>query len=150
MAMWQIWLILSGLFFIGEIITVGFFVLWLSIGSLIAMIISIFAPSSIILQTAIFVISSSILILFTKPFVDKYINKSTIKTNSYSLIGKKAIVITDINSLDSTGQVKVNGDVWSAKTDNEEIIKKGTEVEILQINGVKLLVKPCEVTSQFI
>ncbi len=148
MSMWQIWLIISGLFFIGEIITVGFLVFWLSIGSLIAMVISIFAPDAIVLQTAIFVISSALLILFTKPLVNKYINKKTVPTNSYSLIGKKAIVLTDINSLEATGQVKVNGEVWSAKTDNEEIIKNGTEVEILQVDGVKLLVRPCTVISQ--
>lgn len=148
MSMWQIWLIISGLFFIGEIITVGFLVLWLSIGSLIAMVVSIFAPDAIILQTSIFVISSALLILFTKPLVDKYITRKTVPTNVSTLIGKKAIVLADINSLEATGQVKVNGEVWSAKAETEETIEKGTEVEILQVDGVKLLVKPCKVTSQ--
>lgn len=150
MYMWQIWLIISGLFFIGEIITVGFLVLWLSIGSLVAMVVSIFAPDAIILQTSIFVISSALLILFTKPLVDKYITRKTVPTNVNTLIGKKAIVLTSINSLEATGQVKVNGEVWSAKAETEEIIEKGTEVEILQVDGVKLLVKPCKVTSQVI
>lgn len=150
MSMWQIWLIISGLFFIGEIITVGFLVLWLSIGSLIAMIVSIFAPDAIILQTSIFVISSALLILFTKPLVDKYITRKTVPTNVNTLIGKKGIVLADINSLEATGQVKVNGETWSAKSETEEIIKKGTEVEILQVDGVKLLVEPCKVASQII
>lgn len=146
--MWQIWLIIAGLFVIGEMLTVGFLVFWLSIGSLIAMIVSIFAPDAIILQTAIFVISSSLLILFTKPIVDKYITKKTVPTNIDTLIGKKAKVIVDINSLDGTGQVKVNGEIWSAKTNNEEVITHGTEVEILQVDGVKLLVEPYKTTSQ--
>lgn len=148
MSMWQIWLIISGLFFIGEIITVGFLVLWLSVGSLIAMVVSIFAPDAIILQTSIFVISSALLILFTKPLVDKYITRKTVPTNVNTLIGKKAIVLSTINSLEATGQVKVNGETWSAKAETEEIIEAGTEVEILQIDGVKLLVKPYKVTSQ--
>ena len=150
MYMWQIWLIISGLFFIGEIITVGFLVLWLSIGSLIAMVVSIFAPDAIILQTSIFLISSTLLILFTKPLVDKYITRKTVPTNVNTLIGKKAIVLTSINSLEATGQVKVNGETWSAKTETEEILEIGTEVEILQVDGVKLLVKPCKVTSQVV
>lgn len=150
MYMWQIWLIISGLFFIGEIITVGFLVLWLSIGSLLAMVVSIFAPDAIILQTSIFLISSTLLILFTKPLVDKYITRKTVPTNVNTLIGKKAIVLTSINSLEATGQVKVNGETWSAKTETEEIIEIGTEVEILQVDGVKLLVKPCKVTSQVV
>lgn len=150
MSMWQIWLIISGLFFIGEIITVGFLVLWLSMGSLVAMVVSIFAPDAIILQTSIFVISSALLILFTKPLVDKYITRKTVPTNVNTLIGKKAIVLSTINSLEATGQVKVNGETWSAKAESEEIIEKGTEVEILKVDGVKLLVKPCNVTSQAI
>lgn len=150
MSMWQIWLIISGLFFIGEIATVGFLVFWFAIGSLVAMIVSIFVPDAIILQTSIFLISSSLLILFTKPLVDKYVTKKTVPTNVNTLIGKKAIVVTNINSLEATGQVKVNGEIWSAKAETEEIIEKGTEVEILQVDGVKLLVSPCKVTAQVI
>lgn len=146
--MWQVWLILAGLFVIGEMITVGFLVFWLAIGSLAAMVVSIFAPDSIVLQTAVFVISSSLLIFFTKPLVDKYITKKTVPTNFEKLIGKKAKVIVDINSIEGLGQVKIGGEIWSAKTDSEEIINKGTEVEILQVDGVKLLVKPCTTVSQ--
>ena len=148
MSMWQIWLIISGLFFIGEIATVGFLVFWFAIGSLVAMIVSIFAPDAIILQTSIFLISSSLLILFTKPIVDKYVTKKSIPTNVDTLIGKKAIVLADINSLEATGQVKVNGEIWSAKSNLEETIEKGTEVEILQVDGVKVLVQPCNITSK--
>ena len=68
--MWQIWLLLAGLFFIGEMITVGFLIFWLGIGALLAMIVSFFT-TNIIIQTAVFVISSIILILATKPFVKK-------------------------------------------------------------------------------
>lgn len=146
--MWQVWLILAGLFVIGEIITVGFLVFWLAIGSLVAMVVSIFAPDQIVLQTAVFVISSTLLIIFTKPLVDKYIAKKTVPTNFEKLIGKKGKVIVDINSVEGLGQVKVGGEIWSAKTDSEEIIDKGTEVEILKIDGVKLLVKPCATVSQ--
>ena len=150
MAMWQIWLIISSLFFIGEMLTIGFLLFWLAIAGLITMVISIFAPDAIVLQTAIFVISSAALIFFTKPLVNKYINKKTVPTNTYSLIGKKGIVTAKINSLEACGQVKVNGEIWSAKCNSEEIIEKGTEVEILEIDGVKLIVQPCNVTSQII
>lgn len=148
--MWQIWLIIAGLFVIGEIITTGFLVFWLSLGSLVAMIVSIFAPDAVIIQTAVFVISSTLLILFTKPLVDKYITQKTVPTNVSTLIGKKAKVIVEINLLEGTGQIKVGGEIWSATTDTEEIIQKGTEVEILQVNGVKLLVRPCKIESQIL
>lgn len=140
--MWQIWLIIAGVCLVIEIITVGFLIFWLSIGALFAMLISFFTDN-LIIQTAVFVISSAILIFATKPFVKKFAdNKNSIKTNVYSSIGKVGIVIEDIDSINSTGQVKVDGEVWSAIGDNELNIPKGTEVEIREIKGVKAIVSP--------
>ena len=139
--MWVYWLIAAGVFFIIEIATVGFLIFWLGIGSIFAMITSFFTDN-VVIQTAVFVITSAILIPLTKPFVDKLTNKKVAPTNSYSLINKKGIVTTEINSIEGTGLVKVNGETWSAKTEDESIISKDTEVEILAIDGVKLIVKP--------
>ena len=59
-----------------------------------------------------------------------------------SFEGKKAIVTKDINPTLGVGQIKVEGQDWSAKCDSDAIIEKGTEVEILDINGVKAVVTP--------
>ena len=82
--MWYIWLILAGVFLIGEVMTTGFLIFWLSIGSLIAMIVSFFTDS-IIIQTSVFVISSVILIFATKPFVKKFAKVETVLTNANSV-----------------------------------------------------------------
>ena len=139
--MWQIWLIAAGVFLILEIFTMGFLVFWLSIGSLLAMLIS-FITDSIIIQTTVFVISSGLLIFATKPLVKKFTEKDTTKTNVYSLIGKKAIVTKNIEWTTGEGQIKFDGQVWSARTEEQENIEKGTEVEIVKIEGVKAFVKP--------
>lgn len=84
--MWYIWLIAAGIFFLVEIATVGFLIFWLGIGALFAMITS-FICDSIFIQTAVFVFTSVILILLTKPLINKWIkNSKTIVTNSASLI----------------------------------------------------------------
>lgn len=141
--MWQIWLIIAGICLIAEIMTVGFLIFWFAIGALFAALTSIFTDS-IIIQTSIFLASSTILIFATKPFVKKFVNnKNSIKTNVYSIVGKKAIVTEDINSLESKGQIKVDGEVWSAVSNQEDVnIEKGSEVEILEIKGVKAVVAP--------
>lgn len=139
--MWQIWLIAAGVFFILEIITIGFLVFWLAIGCLLAMLISFFTDS-IIIQTTVFVVSSGILIFATKPLVKKLAEKDTAKTNVYSLAGKKAIVIEDIDWSTGSGQIKVDGQIWSAKTKEQIRILKGTKVEIESVEGVKAFVKP--------
>lgn len=139
--MWQIWLIAAGVFLILEIFTMGFLVFWLGIGCLLAMLIS-FVTDSIIIQTTVFVLSSGLLIFATKPLVKKFAEKDNTKTNVYSLEGKKAIVIEDIEWSTGNGQIKIEGQVWSAKTSEQVNISKGTEVEIEKIEGVKAFVKP--------
>lgn len=144
--MWQIWLIASGIFFVIEIFTVGFLIFWLGVAALIAMLIS-FITDSVILQTAVFVISSGLLIFATRPLANKIAGKETTPTNVYSLIGKRGIVVEDIDWQKGTGQVKIEGELWSAKTNEQINILKGTEVEVENIEGVKVFVKPINITS---
>ena len=144
--MWQIWLIASGIFFICEIITVGFLVFWLGVGALIAMIVSLFT-SNIIVQMSVFVISSGLLIFATRPLVNKISKKDVVPTNVYSLIEKKAIVTEEINWVTGKGLIKFEGEVWSAKSKEQVNIPVGSEVEIVSIEGVKAFVKPLKINS---
>ena len=138
--MWYVWLILAGVFFVAEMATVGFLVFWLGIGALVAMIVS-FITSNIVIQTSVFIVSSIILLFSTKPLVKKFIDVEPTKTNAFSIIGKKALVIKTIDPIKSTGQIKINGEVWSAETENGQIVSEGSEVEILEIKGVKTIVQ---------
>ena len=139
--MWVFWLIAAGVFFIIEMATIGFLVFWLGIGSLLAMVTS-FLTDSILIQTIVFVVTSTLLLIFTRPLVNKFIKTpKEIKTNAYSIIGKKAIVINKINNIDGNGQIKIDGDIWSAKSFSDEDIPENTEVEIVDIDGVKAVVK---------
>lgn len=144
--MWQIWLIASGIFFICEIITVGFLVFWLGVGALIAMLVSFFT-SNIIIQMSVFVVSSGLLIFATRPLVNKISKKDVVPTNVYSLIGKKAVVTEDIDWVTGKGQIKFEGEIWSAKSKEQINIPAGSEVEIVSIEGVKAFVKPLKIYS---
>lgn len=138
--MWYFWLILAGIFVIAEIATVGFLIFWLSLGSLCAMLTSFFTDN-IIIQTAVFVVTSVLFIFLTRPLAKKLAKTdNTLVTNAFFIIGKKAIVIKEINPTLGVGQIKIDGQVWTAKSTNEEIISEGTEVLILNIDGVKAVV----------
>lgn len=140
--MWHIWLIIAGVCFIIEMATVGFFVFWFGVGALVSMIVSIFAPENLVLQATVFVISSVILLLATKPLVDRFTKKDKkVEMNSTSNIGKKGIVTQDVNPIEGVGLVKVAGEVWSAKTSDGSKIEKGSEVKVVKIDGVKLVVE---------
>ena len=144
--MWKFWLIVSGICIIIESFTLGFFVFWFSIGALFALIASFFT-TNILIQSTIFVISSSALLLFTKPLIKKFVKTPASKpTNVYGIIGKEGIVLEDINTLNSTGKVNVNGELWSAIADTN--IEKGSNVKVLSVNGVKLKVEKILVTPE--
>lgn len=144
MLMWQFWLILSGIFLIIEIFNVSFLIFWFSLGALVAMAVS-FVIHNIIIQAAIFLVTSTVLLFATRPFVNKILPKdSFIKTNSSSIEGKIGKVIVDIEPIEGKGQVKIDSETWSAKSANNTYISKDTEVIVEKIEGVKAIVKPLE------
>lgn len=137
--MWKFWLIVAGICFVIESFTIGFLVFWFGIGALAALVASLFI-SNIWIQSLIFIIVSSLLLIFTKPLVKKFVKeKDIIPTNVYSIIGKEGIVVESIDTINGVGKVKVNGELWSATS--LENIEKGTKVKVLKVNGVKLEVE---------
>ena len=139
--MWMLWLILCGLFLIIEIFTDSFLFLWPGIGAFISFIVSFFTDNFAI-QVGCFAIVTTLLIIFTKPLVKKLMkNNDHTKMNKDGIIGKTGIVIKDIDNLNSTGQVKVNGELWSAFSEiSKDVIPKDSIVMIKGIDGVKLRV----------
>ncbi len=132
------WLVAMLVLIVLEVVSVGLITIWFAFGALLALIASYFGLS-FVTQVIIFATSSLLLLVFTRPLVQKYIMPHKTKTNANSLIGKRAVVTKAISE-HAYGQVKVDGQVWTAKADNELELSKGTEVLIEAIEGVKLVV----------
>ena len=140
--MWQLWLIISGFFFILEIFTFGFLVFWFGIGALFAMLVSFFVDN-IIAQTTVFLITSTLLLFATRAFADKFAKTDDKnKTNAYALEGKIGKVIQTIDPVEGQGQIKIGGEIWSAKSLDDTCISQDTKVMVEKIDGVKAIVKP--------
>ena len=139
--MWQFWIISAGVFLILESITTGFLVFWFSIGSLFALVTS-FLTDSIIVQTAVFVISSTILIFATRKFANKFEEKEEEQKITNSIVGKEGKVTITIEPIENKGQVRVGGETWSATSKNDTVIKEGTKVLLQDVDGVKAIVTP--------
>ena len=137
--MWPFWLIIAGLCFVIEIYTVGFFIFWFGVVALLALLIS-FITNNRFIQVVVFLVTSSLLVVLTKPLMKKFLKtEKSIPTNYFSLIGKTGIVTEKIDSSNSTGQVKVKGELWSAIADSD--IEKDSKVKVLSVDGVKLKVE---------
>lgn len=133
------WLILVIILIIIELITVGLVSIWFAVGALASFITSYFTDN-IFIQLPIFIVVSILVLIFTRPLVKKYVSKNITKTNVNKLIGETAIVIEDITKT-NVGKVKIDGQIWSALNNEKGRIKKDEEVEVLSIEGVKLIVR---------
>lgn len=139
------WLILFIVLIVIEILTMGLTTIWFAGGALAALLMA-FAGFGLPLQIAVFIVVSVVLLLLTRPIAVKYFNTELQKTNAESLIGQQAVVLQDVDTLHAVGLVEVNGQEWSAKTDEPDgFIPKDSIVSIEGIQGVKLIVKVKEV-----
>ena len=136
-----IWLALTAVLLIIEIVTLGLTTIWIAAGALFAFFAALLGMNQGI-QIGVFVVVSVVLLFFTRPLAVKYLNTKTIKTNTEALVGKTARVIVDINNLKSQGQVVINGLEWTARSSDDTVVFKiGDAVTIVGIEGVKLIVE---------
>ena len=136
-----IWLALTAVLLIIEIVTLGLTTIWFAAGALFAFFAALLGMNQGI-QIGVFVVVSVVLLFFTRPLAVKYLNTKTIKTNTEALVGKTARVIVDINNLKSQGQVVINGLEWTARSSDDTVdFKIGDAVTIVGIEGVKLIVE---------
>ncbi|EOS75619.1 hypothetical protein C819_02181 [Lachnospiraceae bacterium 10-1] len=136
-----IWLIIFVACIVIEIISMGLTTIWFAGGALIAAVAAALGVS-LWVQIVLFVLVSLVLLYFTRPIAVKYFNKDRIKTNAESLVGKQAIVISEIDNLQGIGQVTVEGKEWTARTVTDGVtLPTGSVVIIRAISGVKLMVE---------
>ena len=136
-----VWLVILVLLVVIEIFTMGLTTIWFAGGALAAVIVAA-VGGPVWLQDMLAIVVSAVLLFFTRPIAVKYFNRDREKTNAESLVGRQAIVISEINNLQGIGQVTINGMEWTARTIMEgETIRTGEVVIIRGINGVKLLVE---------
>lgn len=135
-----LWIAALVVFIVIEAATAGLASIWFAIGSVAALISAIFSAPLWLQLVWFFVISIASLIL-TRPLVKKHFTANIVATNSDALIGKVGIVTEDIDNIENVGAVKIDGKIWTARSFTGEMISTGTHVEILFIEGVKLIVK---------
>lgn len=137
-----VWLIVAVAFGIAELMTTSLTLVWFSIGALILMVLSTFIESVIIQVILFAAISITLLVIFTKYFVDK---DKTFKynTNLQGIQQKTGIVKEEIPPY-STGLVTLSGEDWTAISVDNEKIEKGKVVKVVEIEGVKLVVREIE------
>lgn len=120
-----------------EAVTLDFVSIWMAIGSLVAFILAVIGLSPEA-QVIGFTVGTFGTLFLTRPYMVKYFSKHQVKTNALEVIGKVGVVSKKITP-NEIGAVKIQSKEWSAIADKNLTV--GTQVEVLEIEGVKLIVK---------
>ena len=144
--MYWLWFALSILLLVVELVTAQFVSIWFSVSALLTgIIVTIFNDIPVVWQVVIFVVLSAGALLATKPLVKKLTAKTEgAETNVDLNIGKTAIVVEEIDNIKETGAIKINGLVWTARSEDNSIIKEGDVVIFNSVSGNKAMVSKKE------
>lgn len=134
-----VWLGLLVIFMIFEGATTALVTIWFALGSLAAVITS-FITDNVFIQAAVFLAVSVITLLVARPLVRNH-KKRAVATNADSVIGKLAVITEEVNNIQNSGALYIDGKVWTARSESGEVLPVDTPVTVVRIEGVKLIVK---------
>ena len=139
---WVVWLVFAIIMFVIEVVTTGLATLWFAVGALVAMVMDLCgAPlvAQIAVMAGVSIVCFVLCMIWVKPKLESLRKKNIQRTNADRLIGREGVVIVPLNQTEGKGQVKIDGQVWSAKADSD--IAEGIKVTVKAIEGVKLVVE---------
>ncbi|HET6290617.1 MAG TPA: NfeD family protein [Amycolatopsis sp.] len=134
-----IWLIAGILLIIAELLSGDLFLLMLGAGALFGAGSAALTGNPFI-DVAVFAVTSVGMLALVRPALKRrFLAGPDIKTNTDALIGARAVVVSTVDV--EAGQVKLAGDVWSARAMTEgEAIAPGTSVTVVEISGATAVV----------
>lgn len=136
-----IWLAVIFLALVIEGATAQLISIWFVPGGLAGLIAG-FCGAGEWIQVLIGAVVTLICLIATRPLVNRVMKFRKVDTNSGRLVGQTGVVVQEIRNLDAAGQIKIQGSVWSARSETGEVIPLDRKVSVLRIEGVKLIVKP--------
>lgn len=136
-----VWLILLVALVTGEAITVGLTFIWFAVGAMGGLLVAVLS-GPVWLQIVVFLALSTLTLILVRPAAAKLLTPGISPTNADRVLSQIALVTEEINNIAETGQVKLFGQVWTARSENGEVIPAQSRVRILRIEGVKVFVKP--------
>jgi membrane protein implicated in regulation of membrane protease activity len=141
MGAWVIWLVAACVLGVGEMHTGGFFLAPFAVGAAVAAVVSL-AGVGTALAVIVFLLASLLVLLTLRPLARRHRRlPPAIRTGSAALVGRDAVVLERIANREGVGCVKIDGEVWTARSfDEDEVIDAGDRVQVVEIRGATALV----------
>ena len=138
---WIIWLVAACVLGVGEMHSGGFYLAPFAIGALLAAIVGLLGVG-VALSAIVFGVASGMVFATLRPVARRHRRlPPSIRTGAAALVGRPAIVLERIANDEGVGCVKIDGEVWTARSyDQDEVIDAGERVEVVEIRGATALV----------
>jgi len=141
MSAWLLWLVAACVLGAGEMHQGGFYLGPFAVGALVAAIVAL-AGASLALSVVALVVGSLAALAILRPVATRHRRlPPSIRTGAAALIGRRATVLERVANVEGVGCVKIDGEVWTARSfDDEQVYEQGERVEIVEIRGATALV----------
>ena len=138
---WVLWLIAAAILGIGEIATMGFFLAPFAAGALVAALLSA-AGAGTAISLIVFLLVSIAALAALRPIARSHRKMPALsRTGTAALVGSHAMVVERIANDEGVGCVRLDGEVWTARSyDEDQIFEPGTRVHVMEIRGATALV----------
>lgn len=132
------WIVIIVAAIVIEVSTIALTSVWFAVGGIVALLLAIFNVD-FVWQLLVFVGVSTISLLATRPIAKKMNTKDVIHTNADKLINMIGVVTKEI-PVSEVGEIRVNSELWRAKSLEAEDIEVGEKVIVNNLDGNKLIV----------
>ena len=141
MSAWIVWVVVACVLGVGEMHQGGFYLAPFAAGAALAAIVGLLGVG-FALSAVLFLATSGIVFATLRPVAQRHRRlPPSIRTGAAALIGRKAIVIERIANDEGVGCVKIDGEVWTARSfDEDQVFDPGERVEVVEIRGATALV----------
>jgi membrane protein implicated in regulation of membrane protease activity len=136
---WLLWVVLAALLAVGEVLTLSFLLGLLALAAVAAGVVAALG-AGLVIQFLVFIVGSIATLAVLRPIARRHLRTpAQLRTGTAALVGAKGVVTERVDDLG--GQVKIGGEVWSARAFMEgEVIEPGKRVEVARIEGATALV----------
>jgi membrane protein implicated in regulation of membrane protease activity len=136
---WVVWVVIAAALAIGEVVTLGFLLGLLALAAVLAGVVAALG-AGVVVQLVVFIVASIASLALIRPVAKRHLRTpARLRTGTAALVGAKGVVTERVDDL--SGQVKIGGEVWSARAFMEgQVIEPGVRVEVAKIEGATALV----------
>ncbi|MBR6530297.1 MAG: NfeD family protein [Clostridia bacterium] len=142
-----LWGCLMLVFLLVEALTPQLLSVWFAVGALAALVATLLG-AAFWLQILVFVLVSVAVVFLGYPLTKKFRLRTEERLNANRIIGRHGIVVQTVDKVQGTGQVRIDSEIWSAKTEEEEPIFEGARIRVRRIEGVKAVVRLSRVQDE--